>query len=96
MKKVGFFILIAGIACSLPLLYVKANDSNRSNNTYASDPFSTMEETDKVVQLPEGGYLKGEATLITEDGTEIQYNSETDPNAITVKEAREEIAVINK
>ncbi len=51
------------------------------------DYFSGWDDNEKVIPLG-GGFLGGEAYL--QDGDqEIYLNSETDPSAITVKEAKE-------
>lgn len=58
-------------------------------NESATELFSTLEESDSIVRLPDGGYLHGEAYDVSaDDPTKIiaRYNSETDPNAITVGE----------
>lgn len=47
--------------------------------------FDDLNENDKVLQLPDGGFLYGSASIEYEDGTIINLNSETDPNAVTVK-----------
>lgn len=52
--------------------------------------FADLDDDEKVVQLPDGSFLKGEATYssgITKSA--IVFNSETDPNAISVEEANE-------
>ena len=41
----------------------------------------------KVLQLPDGNFLCGSAFIEYEDDTVINLNSETHPNAITVKKA---------
>ncbi len=49
--------------------------------------FPNCDDNDKVIPLG-GGFLGGEAYLQNGD-QEIYLNSETDPSAITVKEAKE-------
>lgn len=51
--------------------------------------FNDLKDNDKVLQLPDGGFLCGSASIEYEDGTVINLDSETDPNAITVKKAKE-------
>lgn len=56
--------------------------------------FEELEDTDKVIELPKGGYLIGGASLMDPDNPEVvleKYDSETDKNAITVEEAKEEV-----
>lgn len=45
----------------------------------------------KVLQLPDGGFLCGSTFIEYEDDTVINLNSETHPNAITVKKAKENL-----
>lgn len=65
--------------------------------------FGNWDDSDKVVELPDGTYLKGEAEVISSttnfsrnvsDSTQ-SYNSESDPNALTVEEAKEQAKNIN-
>lgn len=53
------------------------------------EAFPDLDENDKILPLGEG-WLHGQAT-VTDGGNEIQYDSDTDPNAITVKELREKL-----
>lgn len=58
---------------------------------YASQYFADFEEKDKVLALPEGGFLKGEAKIVSMDNPDIiqgSYNSETDPTSVSVTEAK--------
>ncbi|WP_239658683.1 hypothetical protein [Enterococcus faecium] len=58
---------------------------------YASRYFADFEEEDKVLALPEGGFLKGEAKIVSMDNPDIiqgSYNSETDPASVSVTEAK--------
>ncbi len=56
--------------------------------------FSNLEETDKVLELPDGGYLHGKAmfydsnSVIISEENSIVYNSDTDPNSKTVAEVK--------
>lgn len=54
--------------------------------------FAGLHDTDKVVQLPDGTFLHGEATIgevsLTRNAL-VTINSETAENAITVEEAKE-------
>lgn len=54
--------------------------------------FGTLEESDSVLKLPDGGYLHGEAYDVDANNPEkviATYDSEANPNAITVSEAKE-------
>lgn len=65
------------------------------------DLFVGYSENEKVLEMPNGGYLFGEAELVdatsfnelTQDYDIVyeSYNSKTDPKAITVAEAKEDI-----
>ena len=65
------------------------------------DLFAGYSEDEKVLELPNGGYLIGEAELVdatsfnelTQDYDIVyeSYNSKTNPNSITVAEAKENI-----
>ncbi|HAQ6378311.1 TPA: hypothetical protein IX819_001923 [Enterococcus faecium] len=62
---------------------------------YASRYFADFEEEDKVLALPEGGFLKGEAKIVSMDNPDIiqgSYNSETDPASVSVTEAKKIVA----
>ena len=50
-----------------------------------------MNDNDKVVELEDGGFLYGEATVTDENDPTfepVEYNSFDDPNSITVKDAK--------
>ena len=69
--------------------YSNIKDVNE-NNAIENQLFCDLEDDDLVLELPEGGYLFGEATIENDNGDVIgKYNSQTDDNSITVKEARE-------
>jgi len=53
--------------------------------------FSERQATDKVLPLPEGGFLYGEGKLVDKDDFSkvlSEYNSETDEKSITVAQAK--------
>lgn len=52
--------------------------------------FTDLENDDTVVQLPNEAFLKGKA-VCSNGTTDIVFNSETDPNAVTVEEANDMI-----
>lgn len=95
MKRITItgIVLLSGMLL-IPTMHLMANE-NGSNNQgfdfYVNNVFSDVEDTKKVLELPKGGYLIGEATLITEDGSKIKYNSEEDPNSKTVSQAKIEL-----
>ena len=99
MKKKICIILGLSLILFVSFIRVNAFDSSKEvsydsklNENYLSE----WNDNDKVIHLPGGGYLKGEATLHKDDGTVIVYNSETDPNAITVAEQEEMFLRNNK
>lgn len=52
--------------------------------------FSELNDSDMVLALPNGGFLHGESELLDENQNILTvYNSETDPNSITVSLAKE-------
>lgn len=54
--------------------------------------FSDLKDTDLVLEMPEGGFLYGQATEYSADNMNkviAKYDSETDPNSVTVAEAKE-------
>lgn len=62
---------------------------------YASQYFADLKEEDKVLALPEGGFFKGEAKIVSMDNPDIvqaSYNTETDPASVTVAEAKKIVA----
>lgn len=64
------------------------------NSTLGGEPFDDWNDSETVIQIPNGAYVKGEVVVfdgnIGSQGT--VYNSETDKNAITVSEAKEELS----
>ncbi|WP_302373488.1 hypothetical protein [Enterococcus asini] len=50
--------------------------------------FPELAGDQKVLELPKGGFLHGEAIVEEADGTTIHYNSETDVNSISIDQAR--------
>ena len=53
--------------------------------------FGDLNDNDKVVELEDGGFLYGEATVTDENDPTfepVEYNSFDDPNSITVKDAK--------
>ncbi len=93
MKKIKLFIpLFVGISTiSAYSVFANSNDIQPTSVSYEAcevDYFPGLNDDDKVIQLDDGGFLNGQAWL--QDGNNTIYlNSETDPNAITIKEAKE-------
>lgn len=79
------------IALVNPIFSIKASEIDESE-VLMNTLFEGLEETDKVLELSDGGFLYGKAKDVdAEDETIVyaSYNSETDQNSITVKEAVE-------
>lgn len=58
----------------------------------SDEPFAELNPDDKVLQLPDGTFLNGEATAYYNENdldSGVELNSETNPNSITVENARE-------
>lgn len=94
MKKNICITLAMILVLFISMVHINALDAKKEIVGYPENNDSYLIEwndNDKVIHLPGGGYLKGEATLHKDDGTVIVYNSETDTNAITVAEARKHI-----
>lgn len=79
---------------------IKANtkivEEDKSNpfhdEEFLDQYFYDLKPTDKVLKLPGGGYLNGEAEVYDSKGNLIStYNSETDPRAKTVEETKKEL-----
>lgn len=93
MKKrilIAFVLLIFG-SLSFVQTYAKetTRETKNSENVETFNYFDYFEDEDKILQTPDGGWLKGQAYLEFEDGTIIEYDSNTDPNAMTAREAKE-------
>ena len=67
-----------------------ANDNVQAMFDTSSEPFFDLEEDDTITILPNGAFLHGEATLKDYETDEVlaSYNSDLDPNSITVQEAQ--------
>ena len=94
-------VLLGGMILS-SVSTVSASEMQYDSSSEAQyDLFTGYSEDEKVLELPNGGYLIGEAELVdatsfnelTQDYDIVyeSYNSKTDPNAITVSEAKEDI-----
>ncbi|WP_086350910.1 hypothetical protein [Candidatus Enterococcus clewellii] len=94
MKKVMLIVLL-GVGISISNSQVEAAEYKEleaaPKMTAVEAAFAGLEDTDKVVQLPDGTFLYGEAT-IGEVGihrnSSVTVNSETAENAVTVEEAK--------
>ena len=92
MKFKAWIPLLICAACfvSYPVLARSSEEPvlvENESQTVDDDPWSQWDDNEKVLPLGDG-FLCGEAWMQDGDHT-IYLNSETDPNAITVKEAKE-------
>lgn len=87
MKLKILFVLtfIITIGFTTGTIFAKSNEMAINTNE-SMDVLSDYDENEKVIPL-DGGFLGGEAWL-QNGNQEIYLNSETDPAAITIKEAR--------
>ncbi|WP_297053215.1 hypothetical protein [uncultured Dubosiella sp.] len=97
MKKTTLVGIVLLSGCIIiPVTHAMASEKDpeqQGKEAYVQNVFSTMADDEKVLQMPSGGFLSGEATVIKADGTTIEYNSETDPGAMTVAEAKEALQI---
>ena len=95
MKRIKFLGLLALSGMFLiPLVNVQAAQYHDpiDLDEIVESSFSGLEESELVLEMPEGGFLHGQATeYSTSDLNTViaEYDSETDPNSVTVAEARE-------
>lgn len=92
MKFKTWIPLLIGAVCfaSYPVLARSSEEPvpvESECQTMNEDSWSQWDDNEKVLPLGDG-FLSGEAWMQDGDHT-IYLNSETDPNAITVKEAKE-------
>lgn len=85
-------ILVLTLVCSLGFCTspIFATEENIVQTDDSSEYFYDLNENDKVLELSDGGFLYGSATITDNEDSSITetYDSLTDENSITVKEAR--------
>lgn len=99
MKKKYLISLLSVFILAFSIVNVSALEKTniaiqKEVETYVNNMFYDLEDHDKVLALPNGGYLHGHAKLVNGLNTDIvykEYDSETDSNAITVREAKKSI-----
>lgn len=67
-------------------------EDNVEKEEWIDGLFQDIDPSDKVIVLPDGGWLHGEATVTYEDAkgeSVVELNSETDKNAVTVEVVKE-------
>lgn len=104
MKKIyltcasALAVFLSTNAMNFTKVHAKDTISNSEENVVeehtAEDLFYSLTGDQKVLPLPEGGYLVGSCTVVDADDESTVYaiyDSELDPNAITVSEVKQEI-----
>lgn len=107
MKKTRLFVVVflVGMMIIPGNVYARESmyDDNRnytqeeSVDEFVDELFEGMDENKHILRMEDGGYLQGQCTIVdTEDPTIVYgyYDSETDANAMTLQEAKEEIRAI--
>ena len=91
MKSKVWLIIMLLVGCVMGIKISGEEKPAELNviSTNIDDYFKGLDDTDKVLPLPNGGYLHGSATLTYEDGTTVELNSETDPNSLTIASIKE-------
>lgn len=87
-----------GVICCLPFTSIGINAADY-HEPYTTDyenmvdsMFEGLSEDDLVLEMPEGGFLYGQCEDYDVDDPTVllgEYDSETDPNSVTVAEAKE-------
>lgn len=99
MKKFKMILCLAlAVLLVNPIFAVSAADNNY-NEQAIDDLFEGMNDTDKVLEMPEGGFLFGKAEIYDAEDESIklgEYNSSTDRRSITVKDAKEQLIEENQ
>ncbi|WP_288518600.1 hypothetical protein [uncultured Holdemanella sp.] len=81
-----------------PIFTVSAADNNY-NEQVIDDLFEGLNDTDKVLEMPEGGFLFGKAEIYDAEDESIklgEYDSSTDRQSITVKDAKQQLIEENQ
>ncbi|MBS6180157.1 hypothetical protein MKC91_17480 [[Clostridium] innocuum] len=111
LKKLSISILLCSSIISLNYVhasekqgeYDERNENFVDNKDIYDNPelelFPDLKDSDKVIELPDGGFLHGKANVIVEDlsGIKIEtYDSSTDPEAKTIETIKHEIRESNE
>lgn len=97
MKK----IIVLGISSFLAFstFNIRASESILENEVDSSEAeqitsgmFDELDESEQVLELPDGGFLHGKAELYDGNKLIAIYDSDVDSQAITIKNARKRIA----
>ena len=111
LKKLSISILLCSSIISLNYVhasekqgeYDERNENFVDNKDIYDNPelelFPDLKDSDKVIELPDGGFLHGKANVIVEDlsGIKIEtYDSSTDPEAKTIETIKHEIIYLGE
>lgn len=83
--------LVAALGFTTCSVFAEELDTKPKSHENTEVLFGDLNDNDKVVELEDGGFLYGEATITDENDPTfepVEYNSFDDPNSITVKEAK--------
>lgn len=99
MKKFKMIMCLAlAVLLVNPIFTVSAADNNY-NEQVIDDLFEGLNDTDKVLEMPEGGFLFGKAEIYDAEDESIklgEYDSSTDRQSITVKDAKQQLIEENQ
>ena len=94
MKKFKMIMCLAlAVLLVNPIFTVSAADNNY-NEQVIDDLFEGLNDTDKVLEMPEGGFLFGKAEIYDAEDESIklgEYDSSTNRQSITVKDAKQQL-----
>lgn len=85
------FALVAALGFTTCSVFAEELGAKPVNQENTEVLFGDLNDNDKVVELEDGGFLYGEATVTDENDPTfepVEYNSFDDPNSITVKDAK--------
>lgn len=90
-KTLLAFALVAALGFTTCSVFAEELGAKPVNQENTEVLFGDLNDNDKVVELEDGGFLYGEATVTDENDPTfepVEYNSFDDPNSITVKDAK--------
>ena len=96
-KTLLAFALVAALGFTTCSVFAEELGAKPVNQENTEVLFGDLNDNDKVVELEDGGFLYGEATVTDENDPTfepVEYNSFDDPNSITVKDAKKKLAQV--
>ncbi|MGN1276788.1 MAG: hypothetical protein ACI4UK_07355 [Floccifex sp.] len=94
MKKILLKSLMLITIFTLSTTTINAKDSVKNEIDTIDKMFEDFNEDDTFIKLPNGGYYHGHAIIVDNEDNNIvleEYNSDSDPNSLTVVEVKEEL-----